>query len=105
VNSRLTEDFLACYARLPASVRDQARRAYWHWLADPAHPGVQFKRVHATDPVDSARVGLGWRAPGLLEGGTVSWFWDRLTCGARRNPRQAVGPRMASCKGGSSTGC
>jgi len=75
VNSRLTEDFMACYARLPASVRDQARRAHRHWRADPAHPGVQFKRVHAIDPVYSARVGLGWRALGLLEGGTVSWFW------------------------------
>jgi hypothetical protein len=75
VNSRLTEDFLACFARLPASVRAQARRAYRLWRADRSHPGVQFKRIHATEPIYSARVGLGWRALGLLEGGTVSWFW------------------------------
>jgi hypothetical protein len=75
LNSQLTEDSLACYARLPASVREQARRAYRLWRADPSHPGVQFKRVHASEPIFSARVGLGWRALDLLEGGTVSWFW------------------------------
>jgi len=75
VNSQLTEDFLACYARLPASVRAQARRAYRLWRSDPSHPGVQFKRVHARAPIFSARVGLGWRALGLLEGNTVTWFW------------------------------
>jgi hypothetical protein len=75
VNSRITADFLACYARLPTSVRAQARRAYRLWRANPSHPGVQFKRIHATEPVYSARVGLGWRSLGLLEGGTVTWFW------------------------------
>ncbi|HEX8202564.1 MAG TPA: hypothetical protein VF590_18950 [Isosphaeraceae bacterium] len=75
MNSQLTEDFLACYARLPASVREQARRAYRLWRADPAHPGVQFKRVHPVEPIFSARVGLRWRALGLLEDGTVTWFW------------------------------
>ena len=75
MNSHLTEDFLACYARLPASIREQARRAYRLWRANPSHPGVQFKRVHPAEPIYSARVGLGWRALGLLEGGTVTWFW------------------------------
>ena len=75
MNSQLTEEFLACYARLPASVRVQARRAYRLWRADPSHPSVQFKRVHGREPVFSARVGIGWRALGLLEGNTVSWFW------------------------------
>jgi hypothetical protein len=75
VNSGLTEDFLACFARLPAAVRAQARRAYRLWRADPSHSGVQFKRIHASEPIYSARVGLGWRALGTLEGDTVEWFW------------------------------
>lgn len=75
MNSLLTEDFLRCYARLPATVREQARRAYRLWRADPSHPGVQFKRIHAVEPIFSARVGIGWRALGLLEGNTISWFW------------------------------
>jgi hypothetical protein len=75
VNSRLTEDFLACYSRLPAAVRQHARRAYRLWRADPSHPGLQFKRVHASEPIFSARVGIGWRALGRLDGETVTWFW------------------------------
>ena len=75
MNSQLAEDFLACYARLPAAVREQARRAYRLWRANPSHPGVRFKRVHANEPIFSARVGIGWRALGLLEGNTVTWFW------------------------------
>ena len=73
-SSRLTPAFLAGYARLPGPIREQARRAYRLWRADPAHPGVRFERVHATEPIDSARVGPGWRTLGLLEEGTVSWF-------------------------------
>jgi hypothetical protein len=76
VNSRLTEDFLACHARLPASVRgEQARRSYRLWRSNPSHSGVQFKRVHTVESIYPARVGLGWRALGLREGGTVTWFW------------------------------
>ena len=75
MNSQLTDDFIACYVRLPAAVREQARRAYRNWRADPTYPGVQFKRVHASEPIFSARVGIGWRALGLLEGNTVTWFW------------------------------
>jgi hypothetical protein len=31
--------------------------------------------VSDKEPVYSARVSLGWRALGLLEGDTVTWFW------------------------------
>jgi hypothetical protein len=75
VNSRITEDFMFCFSRLPEKVRQQARRAYRLWRANPSHPGIQFKRIHSTEPIYSARVGLGWRALGLLEDGTVTWFW------------------------------
>jgi hypothetical protein len=50
-------------------------RAYEHWRADPAHPSIQFKRVSTSEPVYSARIGLAHRAPGLLEGDAVTWFW------------------------------
>jgi hypothetical protein len=75
VKSQLNEAFLDCYARLPAAVREQARRSYRLWRKAPNHPGVRFKRVHSTEPIYSARVGLGWRALGLPEGDTVTWFW------------------------------
>lgn len=75
MNSRVTEDFMPCYAHLPANVREQARRAYRLWRSNPSHPGIQFRRIHSTDLIFSARVGLGWRALGTLEGDTVTWFW------------------------------
>ena len=75
MKSRVTEDFVGCFGKLPKPVREKARKNYRLWKANPAHPGVRFKRVHAHEPVHSVRIGLGWRALGLLEGNTVTWFW------------------------------
>lgn len=41
----------------------------------PGHPGLQFERMHAEPPIFSARVGISYRAVGVLEGDTVIWFW------------------------------
>jgi hypothetical protein len=75
VNSRLTEDFLACFGRLPEAVKAQARKAYRLWRQNPSHPSLRFKRVHRKECLYSIRVGLGGRAVGLLEGDTMYWFW------------------------------
>jgi hypothetical protein len=75
LNSRLTEAFLAHFAALPDAVKAQARKAHKLWRQNPAHPGLQFKRVHSREPVHSARVSIGWRVLGLLEGDTIYWFW------------------------------
>jgi hypothetical protein len=75
VNSRLTDDFLELFARLPSSVKEQARKAYRLWLDNPAHPSVQFKRIHSNDPIFAARVNRSWRVLGLQEGDTIYWFW------------------------------
>lgn len=75
MNSQLTEDFLACFARLPEAVKAQARKSYRLWRDNPAHPSLHFKRIHGHEGLYAVRVGLGWRALGLLEGATISWFW------------------------------
>lgn len=67
--------FRELLAGLPESVRRQARAAYRLFQADPAHPGLRFKQVHPTPPTYSARVGIGYRAVGVLDGDTVIWFW------------------------------
>jgi hypothetical protein len=36
---------------------------------------LHFKKVHPDPPIYSARVGIGYRAVGALDGGTVVWFW------------------------------
>ncbi len=75
MNSQLTSDFLACFAKLPEAVKEQARRCYQMWRDNPAHPSLHFKRIHGQEGLYSVRVGLGWRALGLVEGNTISWFW------------------------------
>jgi hypothetical protein len=74
VNSQLTQDFLACFARLPEAVREQARRCYRMWRDNPAHPSLHFKRIRGQENLYSVRIGLGWRALGLLAGNTITWF-------------------------------
>ena len=77
MKSQLSEDFLACFRRLPDEIKELARRNYKLWQANSSHPSLQFKRVGKTEPVYSVRIGIGWRAPGLVEGDTVTWFWIR----------------------------
>jgi hypothetical protein len=75
VISRVTEDFMSCFAGLPQEVREQARKKYQLWKHDPYHPSLHFKRVSNTEPLYAVRIGIGWRALGLLEGDTITWFW------------------------------
>jgi hypothetical protein len=86
VKSRVTDDFRTHFAKLPDAVKNQARKAYRLWQANPAHPGLHFKKIHNREPIYSVRVSLGWRALGLLDGDTMYWYWigshaeyDRLT--------------------------
>jgi hypothetical protein len=60
---------------LPARAREQARRAYRRFQQDPGHPALRFKSVHPTQPVYSVRIGLHYRALGVLDGDAVIWFW------------------------------
>jgi hypothetical protein len=75
MKSRVTEDFLDCFAKLPDAVKALARKNYRLWRDNPSHPSVQFKQIHGREALYSVRVGLGWRALGLLEGDTMTWFW------------------------------
>ena len=75
MNSRVTEDFVACFARLPQPVKDQAQKNYRLWKQNHRHPSLFFKRVSDREPLYSVRIGIGWRALGLVEGDTITWFW------------------------------
>ena len=41
---------------------------------NPAHPGLNFKKVDDRDKIYSVRVGLGYRALGQIDEDIV-WFW------------------------------
>jgi hypothetical protein len=73
--SRTTQRFRKALAALPEPVRAQAQLAYRLFQQDPWHPGLQFKQVHSSKPIYSARVGLGYRALGVRDDGDIIWFW------------------------------
>jgi hypothetical protein len=75
VRSHLTADFISCFRNLPARIQRLARKSYKRWKENPSHPGLQFKRVGKRKPVYSVRVGIGWRALGLMIDDVVVWFW------------------------------
>jgi hypothetical protein len=75
VLSRTTESFRTLLARLPKPVQDKAASAYVLWSANPEHPSLRFKKVHATLPIYSVRIDRAYRAVGTLHGDTVVWFW------------------------------
>ena len=75
MRSRTTARFRELLPTLPEDVRRQADRAYRLWAANPRHPSLRFKRVHAEQAIYAVRVGLHWRALGVLEGDDLIWFW------------------------------
>ena len=75
MKSYTSRKFRDRYGNLPEPVRSQARRAYRLFKQNPSHPGLNFKKVEGEDNIYSARIGLGYRALGELEGGAIVWFW------------------------------
>lgn len=75
MKSRATPRFWAAYRELPPEIQSLARKAYGLFRDNPGHPSLQFKKVHDREPVYAARVTLGYRALGLLEGDEITWFW------------------------------
>ena len=75
MKSRTTRRFRDALAALPAQVQRQAREAYRLFLRNPAHPGLQFKKVHTTLPIYSARISIGYRALAAVKADDAIWFW------------------------------
>ena len=74
MTSRTTRRFRELLLTLPVHVRKQAREASRLFEQNPAHPGLPFKQVHGDPPIYSARVGISYRAVGVLDGDTVIWY-------------------------------
>ena len=75
MRSRATKRFWNCFASLPPDIQQRARKSFQLWQDNHRHPAVRFKQIRPNPSIYSARIGLGWRALGLLEGDTVIWFW------------------------------
>ncbi|MCC3445070.1 MAG: hypothetical protein JGK01_26020 [Microcoleus sp. PH2017_03_ELD_O_A] len=75
MKSSVTRSFRTRLESLPASVQEQADKAYALWQDDPDHPSLQFKRVSQKQPIYSARVSINYRVLGLLEADRIYWYW------------------------------
>ena len=75
MKSRTTRRFWECYTALPQEVKARTASAFEHWQDDPRHPGLSFKKIHSTRPIWSVRIGLDYRAVGVVEDDAMSWFW------------------------------
>jgi mRNA-degrading endonuclease RelE of RelBE toxin-antitoxin system len=75
VKSFTTDSFWRAYRSLPDGTRAQARKAYRLFRENPRHPSLQFKKVHPTEPIYSARITRDYRVVGIMEGDAIVWFW------------------------------
>lgn len=75
MKSKINEDFLDSYWKLPRTIRDQARKAYGLFRDNPQHPSLNFKRIHPSEPFYSARISRGYRTVGILDNDVIIWFW------------------------------
>lgn len=75
MRSRTTQGFRKQYSKLPQEVQQRAQKSFRLWQNDPRHPSLHFKKVHPTDPIYSARVGLNYRVVGRQRNDRMVWFW------------------------------
>jgi mRNA-degrading endonuclease RelE of RelBE toxin-antitoxin system len=76
MKSRLDPDFRKLFAGLPKQVQRRAKAAYRLFKDNPRHNSLQFKLIDSNDNLYSIRIGLKYRALGIMdEDDEIVWFW------------------------------
>lgn len=75
MNSATLPSFWELYRKLDRNLKSRVRKAYRLWSQDPFHPSLRFKCINREENIWSVRLTLGYRALGILDGDTVTWFW------------------------------
>ena len=75
MKSKTTSRFWRLHDRLPTHVQELALKTYNLWRENPAHPSLEFKKLHGSKSRFSIRIGDHYRAIGHLFGDTVEWTW------------------------------
>lgn len=75
MKSETLPSFWKAYRSLDGSIRRRAKKMYQLWVQNPFHPSLRFKCINSQENIWSVRVTLGYRAVGILEDDTVTWFW------------------------------
>jgi hypothetical protein len=77
MQSRTTRQFWRLFSHLPAGAQRDAKRSYRLFQTNPAHPGLQFKKLEGEDNIYSIRIGLDYRALAVMNRDRVVWYLDR----------------------------
>lgn len=77
MKSSRTQDFRKLFFKLPNRVQETAKKNYQLWRENPSHPSLEFKKVNNKLNIWSVRVGIGWRALGVMkpQENKIVWFW------------------------------
>jgi hypothetical protein len=75
MQSQATRQFWRLFSHLPADAQRDAKRAYRLFQSSPAHPGLQFKKLEGEDNIYSVRIGLEYRALGVMKRNRIVWYW------------------------------
>lgn len=75
MKSATLPSFWETYLNLNLKIRQRAKIAYRLWKENPFHPSLHFKCINREENIWSVRITLDYRAIGILEGDTVTWFW------------------------------
>ena len=75
MKSATVPSFWERYHKLDRQVRSKAKKAYRLWADDPFHPSLRFKCINRDENIWAVRITLGYRALGVLDKDTLTWFW------------------------------
>jgi mRNA-degrading endonuclease RelE of RelBE toxin-antitoxin system len=75
MKSATLPSFWKAYHKLNRETKSRAKKAFEIWAENPFHPSLHFKCINTQENIWAVRITLGYRALGLLEGDTVTWFW------------------------------
>jgi len=75
MKSETVPSFWAMYRSLNKDIRRNAKKVYKLWSVNPFHPSLHFKCVNDVESIWSVRITRKYRALGILESDTVTWFW------------------------------
>jgi Txe/YoeB family toxin of Txe-Axe toxin-antitoxin module len=67
--------FWTAYASLDNETKQRAKKAYRLWSENPFHPSLHFKCINNEKNIWSVRITRNYRAVGVLDHDTVTWFW------------------------------
>ncbi len=75
MKSATLPSFWEAYTSLDEIIRSRVKKAFRLWAQNPFHPSLRFKCINREENIWSVRITRGYRALGILEGNTVTWFW------------------------------